>query len=159
VFGAQDIHDRGHPFPPASGFFIGRGLDYLAVDAPGEAEARDFVIGRDLNYPVDVGTFDIVTNFGTSEHVFNQAAIFQSIHDASSEYMVHALPGAMRDHGLFGYSNKFFAELARANNYEIVAYGDVIDADTERMVAVCFRKANNDPFAFPYDYGFSRGAV
>lgn len=146
----------------ASRYFIKRGCSYLAVDAPREAERREHVLGIDLNRTFDIGQFDIVTNFGTSEHVFNQAAVFESIHNACrvGGYMVHAVPCAMRWHGLFGYTDKFFTELARANGYEVRGQGTDIDVDADRngpMVAVCFKRVTGDAFAFPYDYGL--GAV
>lgn len=70
-------------------------------------------------------TWDIVTNFGTSEHVFNQFAFMKNCHDLTKPggISLHALPIASgMDHGFFNYHPTFFRSLAIANNYEILDF-------------------------------------
>lgn len=81
----------------------------------------------DLNtetVPADMrGAFDVILNFGTSEHIFNQLNCFRFMHDALKVGGVffHQLPSqGWVDHGFFCYHNTFFEELAAANGYEIV---------------------------------------
>ncbi|WP_315771191.1 MULTISPECIES: hypothetical protein [unclassified Bradyrhizobium] len=67
-------------------------------------------------------TFDVVLNFGTTEHIFNQWRCFELIHDALKVGGVayHQLPASgYMDHGYFCYTPLFFNDLARANGYEI----------------------------------------
>lgn len=67
--------------------------------------------------------FDLVLNFGTTEHVLNQTNSFRVIHDASCAGGViwHQVPAAgYLNHGYFTYTGRFFFELAAANNYDIV---------------------------------------
>jgi len=69
--------------------------------------------------------FDLVLNFGTTEHVFNQYNAFKVMHEAVSEggYIFHQVPcSAYFDHGYFTYTPKFFEDLARANNYELIDF-------------------------------------
>ncbi len=67
--------------------------------------------------------YDVVINFGTTEHIFNQWNSFEVIHDATKVggVMYHQLPmSAYLDHGYYCYTPLFFRELAAANQYQIV---------------------------------------
>src|SRR5262245_17073385 len=102
------------------------GFEYAAIDIDGSPES----IPLDLNFD-DVprklrGRFQLVTNFGTTEHVANQLQAFKIIHDlaAPGSLMIHNLPtqGYM-NHGLVNYNLKFFWMLARSNGYKWI-YSD-----------------------------------
>lgn len=93
---------------------------YRAIDLNGtEAAWR-----HDLNRPLPVvETFDVVTNFGTSEHVFDQAQLFRSVHALTRPggLMLHAVPHqGGPDHGFYNYHPTFFHDLAAANGYRVV---------------------------------------
>ena len=67
--------------------------------------------------------FDLVTNLGTSEHIFNQACAFKCMHDFTKVggYMFHTVPfSGYYNHGLFNYHPIFFLFLANANQYKLV---------------------------------------
>ena len=95
--------------------------DYIAFDLfDSRAEIVDLSI--DLKR---TDCWDIVTNFGTSEHVFNQFAFMKNCHDLTKPggISLHALPVASgMDHGFFNYHPTFFRSLAIANNYEILDF-------------------------------------
>jgi SAM-dependent methyltransferase len=78
---------------------------------------------HDLNKPLPLTeTFDVVTNFGTSEHVFDQAQLFRSIHALTRPggLMLHAVPHqGGPDHGFYNYHPTFFHDLADANAYRV----------------------------------------
>ena len=67
--------------------------------------------------------FDVVLNFGTTEHVFNQWNSFEVMHDATAVdgiiYCVLPASGYL-DHGYYCYTPIFFKDMAAANGYEIV---------------------------------------
>jgi SAM-dependent methyltransferase len=68
------------------------------------------------------GVFDLVLNFGTTEHVFNQWNSFAQIHEAAKPggVIYCQLPASgYLDHGYFCYTPVFFRDLAKANGYEI----------------------------------------
>jgi SAM-dependent methyltransferase len=72
------------------------------------------------------GAFDLVANFGTTEHVFNQVNCFENIHAAAKPggFMFHSLPSSgFFYHCLFSYNPKTFLLLAQANQYRIVHAG------------------------------------
>jgi hypothetical protein len=108
--------------PLAREFWTWLGLNYASIDIDGSPGS----IPLDLNYdkvPVElVGRYDIVTNFGTTEHVANQLQSFKIIHDlaATGAIMLHVLPaGGAPNHGLVSYNPKFFWMLGRGNGYKI----------------------------------------
>lgn len=109
--------------PYAREFWQSIGFHYSAIDIDGSP--RSFPL--DLNFdrvPDDLRCqFNLVTNFGTTEHVCNQLNAFKIIHDLTKPecLMWHQLPAqGMMNHGLLNYNMKFFWMLARSNLYEIV---------------------------------------
>lgn len=98
-------------------------LRYTSIDVcPG---LRDTEI-LDLNFdPLPRrmrGAFDVVCNFGTTEHIINQWNCFEVIHDALvvGGAVYHQLPmSGYLDHGYYCYTPLFFKELADANAYKI----------------------------------------
>jgi hypothetical protein len=139
VFGARGVLDLAPPVearlahgslehlaasaPPARDFWRWLGYDYATIDIDGSPGS----IPLDLNFdPVPErirGRFELVTNYGTTEHVANQLNAFAVIHDlaAPKGLMIHALPAqGMVNHGLINYNPKFFWMLARSNGYRSV---------------------------------------
>jgi hypothetical protein len=109
--------------PRAREFWTWLGFDYASIDIDGSPGS----IPLDLNYdraPEAVqGQYDLVTNFGTTEHVANQLNAFELIHDlvAPGGIMIHELPVQGHiNHGLVNYNLKFFWMLARSNHYKFI---------------------------------------
>jgi len=137
VFQNQRIADLG-PQDVSGGRFIGAtstgerpwSRDFYESLGCAEHVAFDFFDKRatpcDFNSPpTGGGDFGIVTNFGTSEHIFNQFAIMKFAHELihPGGLILHSLPAAGgRDHGFYNYHPSFFWELARANGYEVVSF-------------------------------------
>jgi hypothetical protein len=118
------IHEPLESTAPFSrAFWHWLGFDYAAIDIDGSPGS----IPLDLNYdsvPAEAAAkYDIVTNFGTTEHVANQLNAFKLIHELARPggIMVHALPAqGMLNHGLFNYNLKFFWMLSRSNGYTFI---------------------------------------
>lgn len=111
--------------PMARSLWNWLGFGYDAVDI----DNSDDSIPLDLNFD-DVPRekreqYDLVTNYGTTEHVANQLNAFKIIHDLAKpgSIMVHNLPcqGYMT-HGLVNYPPKFFWNLARSNGYQWIYF-------------------------------------
>jgi hypothetical protein len=107
--------------PWARQFWTWLGFDYASIDIDGSPAS----VPLDLNYddvPADFKRrFQLVTNYGTTEHVANQLNAFKVIHDLASPggIMIHVLPAqGMFNHGLVNYNPKFFWMLARSNGYK-----------------------------------------
>jgi len=94
---------------------------YTAIDLHGTSLA----IKHDLNHQLpELGKYDVVTNIGTGEHVFNQYMFFKNIHDVTKEngVMIHVMPNqGCYDHGFFNYHPTFIFDIAHANQYELLA--------------------------------------
>jgi len=108
--------------PLAREFWTWLGLSYASIDIDGSPGS----IPLDLNYDevptAFIGKYDVVTNFGTTEHVANQLQSFKIVHDLATPggLMLHVLPtsGGL-NHGLVSYNPKFFWMLGRSNGYKI----------------------------------------
>ncbi|ACF02094.1 hypothetical protein Rpal_3594 [Rhodopseudomonas palustris TIE-1] len=98
--------------------------EYTAIDF---IDGRDDVKMFDLNLDIDraygfTETFDLVTNLGTLEHCFDQAAGFRNMHRLTKlgGFMLQCVPAAGQvNHGFYSYSPRLMAELALANDYEL----------------------------------------
>ena len=122
-------------------------ISYFSTPRPGErtafiAELLDLVDMEYLGYDVcpSPGTeifdlniqrlpeakrnyFDIILNFGTTEHLINQLNAFEVMHDAMQlgGISYHQLPSVgWIDHGYFNYKGLFIDDLVKANDYEVV---------------------------------------
>ena len=100
-------------------------VSYIAIDVN---ERMDAII-CDLNYPLNnflkSRRTSLVTNNGTSEHLFNQAQVFENIHILcnTNGLMLHILPlTPWINHGFYNYNPIFFRDLSRVNGYEILFY-------------------------------------
>ncbi|ENY70798.1 hypothetical protein G114_16380 [Aeromonas diversa CDC 2478-85] len=94
------------------------GLKYDSVDVCDGTIYCDF-----NNHMLELShQYDVVTNLGTSEHVFNQYNVFASMHNITKKngLMIHCLPLKHSPHGLFTYNVDFFISLCFSNNYEVV---------------------------------------
>lgn len=101
------------------------GFDYKALDI---FDADDVIL-FDLNLhlhqlPTELpGRFDLVTNFGTTEHVINQLHALEIMDELAKPggIIYHDLPlGGYHMHGYFSYNPPVFQDLALANGYEIL---------------------------------------
>jgi len=114
-------------------WYESRGAAYMSTDINGEDGAIPWDIREDIPDEIAMAApFDIVTNFGFTEHVQDrQADCWRNIHD-----MVHPnngqlscvlpAPGSWPNHGVpSGYPGRwyphpaFFIEFAKANGYVI----------------------------------------
>jgi hypothetical protein len=109
-------------------------------------ERADFSLDLNLPVPADTGTYDVVTNFGTTEHIFNVSQSFANIHTLLKVggLQLHTLPsyGAI-DHGFYNFHPCFYLDLARANAYDVV---DVLYIDNINVRMA--RPIQTEPFDF-----------
>ncbi len=80
----------------------------------------------DLNEPgIQLSEFDTVTNFGTTEHVFNIGQAFKTIHNLTRPggLSLHCVPCfAFINHGFYNVHPNSLVEMVRANDYELVDF-------------------------------------
>jgi len=104
---------------------------YSSIDANGANGSLTFDLNLDLKRDFQYSeTYDLVTNLGTSEHCFNQFMVFKNLHDLCRPggLMIHALPVQGNvNHGFYNYHPRFIADLAAANNYQVVRLAFTVD--------------------------------
>ena len=76
-------------------------------------------LNKDISIEKSKGPFDLITNFGTSEHVSDQYMCFKNIHRLTrlNGLMYHIVPriGNWTGHCPYYYDVDFFESLAKAN--------------------------------------------
>ncbi len=102
---------------------------YFALFATWDVVSIDFhgpnALKLDLNEPISLapGTFNVVFNHGTAEHVFNIANVLRVMHDhcVNGGLMIHESPfTGWIDHGFYTLQPTLYFDVASANGYEIV---------------------------------------
>ena len=111
----------------AKDLYLKMGFDvYNSIDADGTNESLVFDLNHKIKEKYNFDKqYDFVTNFGTSEHVFNQQAFFENVHNLTKKdgLMFHILPfEGQFNHCYFNYHPIFFYDLAMFNNYEILGF-------------------------------------
>lgn len=128
--------------------FENMGIQHTSIDWNG----KDGALPLDLNGPIFLEPADVVTNFGTSEHVTNQEMCFENINRLSKKWIVHQIPlvGNWKGHGLrqmgyecLKYTEKDFIDLSVKYGYEIEDL--FIDGRTgKKLINVRFRHASKN---------------
>ena len=117
-------------------------------------DLRHGTIEHDLNQELHhTQQYDLVTNLGTAEHVFNQARVFRTIHELCKPegVMLHALPGnAWGNHGLYRYTRAFLDALEAANHYERLDFSRVEYGDDRELFYVAWKRSEYW-FEYPQD--------
>jgi len=95
-------------------------LGYDVCPAP-DTEIFDLNVQR---LPADkMNYFDVVLNFGTTEHLLNQLNVFELMHHAVKVggAILHQIPSVgWVDHGYFNYNALLIDDLVKANDYEVL---------------------------------------
>jgi hypothetical protein len=159
------------------------GVDHdtiTAIDLNGTARAFQFDLNKRLlmqwaHVKYSKATlFSAVLDFGTSEHVFDIAQVYRTIHEhtAPNGLMIHSCPfTGWIDHGFYSIHPTLYYDLAAANEYDVVGmwYGKLTPLwmvkleDRDHMVRlvkdnavgrnglICavLRKRTNEPFRVP----------
>jgi hypothetical protein len=124
---------------------------YVSLDGNGRAtHVAD--LNRSLaKQRIELGTFDLVTDFGTGEHIFNQAQVWSTIHELTKPggWIVFDRPtSGYPGHGYILIDECLPRDLAHANGYEVK---ELAPGRTGRgtLIRGVFRKVNGDRFRMP----------
>lgn len=144
--------------PPTSIFWKWLKFKYISLDLD-ESHGSFFM---DLNFDEvpaeDFCAYQIVTNYGTTEHIANQFQAFKIIHDLTDVggIMIHNLPTqGYQNHGLINYNLKFFWMLSRSNFYQWLFMDYMSDNLYEELhpdIAAEVSKYKEDIFTRSKDY-------
>jgi len=120
-----ELGNKKNPDGVYKDYFESLGIRHVSIDWNGENGA----LKLDLRTPIkpQVGTFDMVTNIGTTEHVSNQTAVWENIHNCchvgGAIVSVTPRPGDWWWHGEWYPTGEFFREFARLNGYRVDLLG------------------------------------
>jgi SAM-dependent methyltransferase len=174
MLGSAGLEDS--PVSTAQELYRRFGCDsHSSIDANGEGSAHIFDLNRNLAEHYDyLDRFDLVTNLGTLEHCFDQAVAFENMHRLCRPggLMIHCLPTqGLVNHGFYNYHPRFVADLAAANNYNIVDLFFTVDFGATQitytldafqqkdgrdlLLYAVLRRADDGPFRTPFDGMFS----
>lgn len=146
--GDQYITCQGKPYL-AIDFYqkIGAG-SYRSIDGNGRA-----TILHDLNKPLsEKWEHDLVTDFGTGEHVFNQAMVWETVHNLCKRdgFIVFDRPSdGYKDHCFYLIQWNLIAALAHANSYNVIR---LEEEGTSRGVLIrgVLQKTTDHKFVTPH---------
>jgi len=148
---------------PAKNVYLEHGVDaHVAIDLNG----KDGAMPLNLDDPVPFlfrDQFDVITNYGTSEHVNNQYQVFKNAHDMCklNGIIINVVPreGHWPGHCRYFYTEKFVESLRNACGYELVL-GKILDQDMyqapKNLVAFSYRKTR-EGFISPGEFAKVEG--
>lgn len=128
---------------PAKRVFEALGVKHVSFDLNGKDGALRVDLGRPIPKEFH-GQFDLVTNFGTMEHVEGQEQCWQNIHDLCRPggYMVHSVPevGSWSEHCKYHYTQDTFIREVAKRNYEILILRRNTLVPNRHLIEACFQK-------------------
>jgi SAM-dependent methyltransferase len=124
--------------------------DVVCIDTNGKMEC----LKKDLNEPLKEmhGSFDVLFNGGTMEHVTKQLDGWRNCHYLLREdgIFIHVSPlvGGWPKHGKYLYKESFFVELIKANKYKPLIMPQIISHPKGDAVYLSFQKTRKGVFYF-----------
>jgi SAM-dependent methyltransferase len=100
--------------------------EYKSTDI--DDDRADYCLDLNLPVPDDMPRFDIVTDFGTAEHVYNISQVLDNMHRLlpPGGIALHCVPAfAFTNHGFYTPNPNLFIEFAHSNNYELIDFSYV----------------------------------
>jgi len=140
--------------PHTSTYYKALGFaSYDAIDV--NSTYGSLVMDLNLDLGTEYGftkTYDLVTNNGTGEHLFNQYQVFKNMHDLTrvGGLQLVVLPFYnWMNHGFYNFNPILFADLAAANDYEIVRMS--VASNVGQEVEATIDGATRDAITFPWE--------
>lgn len=129
-------------------FFQSLGYRHVSIDWNGQHGA----LALDLRHPLSLGTFSLITNIGTSEHVDQQEPVWKNLIDAchvgSVLICTTPKPGQWLWHGFYHPHAEFYRELAALNGFDIERLYE--SGQPPRIMNFCrMVRVEARPFAMP----------
>jgi hypothetical protein len=137
----------------AKEYFKKRGVMHTSLDINGEDGAISCDLGKPLDKNLLSNQYDVVTNFGTAEHVYDLYYCFYNIHQLCrvGGIMVHVFPytGNWPKHGLHYATGTTFKDIATICNYGLLKTDyqfDFGNKDTGKCAQAVVQKCPNSEF-------------
>ena len=153
--GNQIVRERGIDRYSAKFYYGNKGAIHMSIDMNG----RDGAYQYDLRKPIPSvfhSRFDLVTDYGTIEHVNNQYEAWRNVHKLCrvGGVMIHVVPleGYYKGHSNYYYNEDIMENIAAAFGYEVLQIKIITRTKKMRAVAAAFRKGQS---FFPDEQRFS----
>lgn len=120
---------------------------YVSIDGNGRGD-----LTADLNQPIVLDPFDLVTDFGTGEHIFDQAQVWRTIHTLTKPggHIVFDRPSqGYQTHGYYLTDACVFHDIAAANGYRVVRLTSAATPRGELLRGVFQRPHTSAGFVVP----------
>ncbi|MDJ0942200.1 MAG: hypothetical protein QNJ30_01955 [Kiloniellales bacterium] len=109
----------------AAGYYRCLGFSqYEAIDINDTYGSKVMDLNKDVREAYGfTSTYDLVTNNGTGEHIFDQASVLRNMHNMTKAngIMVHVMPMLNYvNHGFYCFHPSLYYSLARANRYHLL---------------------------------------
>jgi hypothetical protein len=137
---------------PAKLRYQEKGVNHTSIDINGLMNS----LPLNLDNPIPknlINKFDVIANYGTTEHIDNQYRVFLNVHEMAKVdcIMIHgvALIGNWPRHCRYYYSKQFFEELAQHNGYaviDITLFTDGFYTYPRNAIICALRAEKNVPF-------------
>lgn len=132
-------------------FFEANGWRHVSIDLNGLHGSLNLDLQEPINLLEIGGPFDVVTNFGTTEHVDDQDACWRNVHWLVNVggYLISSTPLDWPKHGRWYPTGEWYVEFAALNGYEVQLKFQIVDSTGQKTLCVRMRKIEHREFAFP----------
>ena len=123
---------------------------YISVDANGNGDVMAD-LNRKVPHLIAMGPFDVLTDFGTGEHIFNQAQVWKTVHDLTRTggHIVFDRPSQGYEVHCFYLTNEtLFRDLAAANGYKVLRLEHAV-TKRGQLIRGVFQKVHEAKFEMP----------
>ena len=133
-----------------------RGCHHYSIDIHGQNGSHPLDLSKSIEDKFWHNNFDIVTNFGTAEHVEDQYECWRNIHNLGRPgcVYIHALPeyGRYRPyHCEYFFRSDFFTQMCKANKYTLLINESI---ETLGHIGACYIKPALGEFPSAKDANF-----
>lgn len=129
---------------PAKHVFEMFGVEHTSIDLNGLNGALPLDLSKPIRDPKLMGAFDVVTNFGTTEHVSDQLECWHNIHRfvRPGGLVISAVPHPdfPAGHCEYYYEEKFFEALSEHAGYAI----EVMKRTPGSLIATTLRRGDSE---------------
>lgn len=115
---ANKWHGKTYQLPETIEIFSKLGMSLTCVDIVASRDVEQVI---DLNYPHDLGKYDLVLDCGTTEHCFNIGQALMNAANSVREngYILHTPPLSMVNHGFYCLQPTLFHDFYTQNGWEV----------------------------------------
>lgn len=141
---------------PAKKIYEKKGVNHISIDITGYFGS--VILNLDNPVPKEfLNRFDVVTNYGTIEHVNNQYQVFKNAHNMCKQkgIMIHGFPkrGTFRNHCRYYYTREFIEEFGEACGYKIYGIKELnFDSNRRRRLLVVAYQKGRKRFIAPTSF-------